>query len=279
MWAIVQAIILGIVEGFTEFLPISSTGHLIVAQDLIGYKDTAELFTVVIQVGAIVAVMWHYRVDLIARVSALLSGKKGSFRFWKNLIVAIIPAGVIGVLFDASVQKYSVPSTIAVTLILGGIVLWLVEDKRRRTEADRPRQMNKQPEAALDTITTKQALGVGVAQVFSLVPGVSRSGSTIVGGLLAGLDRVTATAFSFYLSIPVMILASGYKIIKERSAINELPGGSVGLLVGTLTAFITALFAVSWLLQYVSKHSFKSFAYYRIAFGLVILFLLAINIL
>lgn len=279
MWPIIQAIILGIVEGFTEFLPISSTGHLIVAQDLIGYKDTAELFTVVIQVGAIAAVMWHYRGDLFKRISALFSGKKGSVRFWLNLVIAVIPAGLVGVLFDSSVQKYSRPSTIAIALILGGFVLWFVEDKRQRSEADRPRQMNRHSEAALDAITSKQALGVGVAQVFSLVPGVSRSGSTIVGGLVAGLDRVTATAFSFYLSIPVMILASGYKIIKERSVISQLPGGSPALIAGTVTEFITALFAFSWLLSYVSRHTFKSFAYYRVVFGVVILFLLAVNIL
>lgn len=279
MWAIIQAIILGVVEGLTEFLPISSTGHLIVAQDLIGYKDAAELFTVVIQVGAIAAVVWHYRRDLLQRIMGIFTGRPGSIRFWVNIGLAIVPAGLIGFLFDATVQKYSVPLTIACTLIVGGFVLWWVEEKQRLAEVDRPRQKDRTAEAGLDEITPKQALGVGVAQVFSLVPGVSRSGSTIVGGLLAGLDRVTATAFSFYLSIPIMILASGYKIIKERSKIAELPGGSAALIIGTLTAFITALFAVSWLLNYVARHSFKSFAYYRIAFGLLILALLAVNIL
>jgi undecaprenyl-diphosphatase len=277
--AIIHAIILGIVEGLTEFLPISSTGHLIVTEDLIGFKDTAELFTVVIQVGAIAAVVWYYRLDIIARISGLFKREKGADRFWLNLVIATIPAGLIGLLLDKTLQRYAVPRTVAITLILGGIILWWVEVRQAKEKADRPRQMGRQPEAQLGTISSKQALGVGIAQIFSLVPGVSRSGATIVGGLLAGLDRVTATAFSFYLSIPVIVIASGYKIIKERDAIVHLPGGSVALIVGTVTAFITALMAVSWLLTYVSQHDFKSFAYYRIGFGVFIFLLLAVGVL
>jgi len=276
MVAIIHAIILGIVEGLTEFLPISSTGHLIVAEHLIGFKDMAELFTVVIQIGSVSAVVWYYRLDIIKRITDLFKKESGVAKFWGNLIIATIPAGLFGVALDKTLQKYAVPRTVALMLILGGIVLWLAE-KYHHEKSDRPRQMNKQPEANLDSITPKQALGVGVAQVASLMPGVSRSGATIVGGLLSGLDRVTATAFSFYLSIPIMILATGYKIAKNHHQISQLPGGVSALGFGIIAAFITGLLAVSWLLQYISRHGFKKFAYYRIAFGFLILFMLAMG--
>ncbi|CAN5439380.1 undecaprenyl-diphosphate phosphatase [soil metagenome] len=277
--AIIHAIILGIIEGLTEFLPISSTGHLIVAEHAIGFKDMAELFTVVIQIGAIGAVVWYYRLDLLNRIAGLFTREKGADRFWLNLIIATVPAGLIGVVLDKTLQKYAVPRTVALTLILGGIVLWVVETYRHENKQERPREMGRHLEARLDTITSKQALGVGVAQVFSLVPGVSRSGATIVGGLLSGLDRVTATAFSFYLSIPVMILATAYKVLKERHEITHLPGGVAALAVGIITAFVTGLMAVSWLLQYISRHDFKNFAYYRIFFGIFILLLLGMGFL
>jgi undecaprenyl-diphosphatase len=268
MLAIIHAIILGIIEGFTEFLPISSTGHLIVAEHAIGFKDAAELFTVVIQIGSVSAVIWYYRLDIFNRISGLFRREKSAEKFWINLIIATIPAGLFGVALDKTLQKYAVPRTVAVSLILGGIVLWLVETYHSQNKQDRPRE--KGP---------KQALSVGLAQVLSLVPGVSRSGATIVGGLLSGLDRVTATAFSFYLSMPVMVLATLYKVGKEHNQITHLPGGVVALIVGIVTSFITGLMAVSWLLQYVSKHDFKNFAYYRIGFGAFILLLLSLGFL
>jgi undecaprenyl-diphosphatase len=274
MTAIIHAIILGIVEGLTEFLPISSTGHLIVAEHVIGFKDAAELFTVVIQIGAIGAVMWFYRLDIIKKITGLLRRDQKILRFWANLVIATIPAGLMGVALDKTLQKYAVPRTVAWSLILGGIVLWLVETYRHDKQ-ERPRDMGRQPAARLEEITSKQALGVGVAQVASLVPGVSRSGATIVGGLLSGLDRVTATAFSFYLSMPVMILATGYKILKEHDKISSLPGSKAALIVGIITSFVTGLMAVSWLLSYISRHDFKNFAYYRIGFGILILLILA----
>lgn len=280
MLAIIHAIILGIVEGLTEFLPISSTGHLVVAERLLGFKDTAELFTVVIQIGAIAAVVWFYRDDLAKRITSLLKWQTASVKFWLNLVIAVMPAGLVGLVFDKKLQAYAKPNIVALMLILGGIVLWLVETYHK-PKSDRPRSLrlseNRLPEARFDEITPKQALGVGVAQITSLVPGVSRSGSTIVGGLLAGLDRVTATAFSFYLSIPIMVLATGYKLVKQRHDIVNLPGGSAALIVGVVAAFITALVAVSWLLQYVARNNFKQFAYYRVVFGFVILALLAVG--
>lgn len=275
MVAIIHAIILGIIEGLTEFLPISSTGHLIVAEHAIGFKDSAELFTVVIQIGAVSAVIWYYRLDIFNRITALFKRESGAYTFWINLVLATIPAGLIGVVLDKTLQKYAVPRTVAIMLILGGIVLWLVETYHQQDKGTRARQMNRSTtKPKLDSITPKQALGVGMAQVVSLVPGVSRSGATIVGGLLSGLDRVTATAFSFYLSMPVMVLATLYKVGKEHNKISMLPGGMPALIVGVMTAFITGLMAVSWLLQYISKHDFKGFAYYRIGFGIFILVLL-----
>ncbi len=269
---ILHAIFLGIVEGLTEFLPVSSTGHLIVAESMIGFRDSAELFTVVIQIGAIAAVVWHYHLDLIHRVTGLFQRKKAAKRFWLNLVIATIPAGLVALLIDKTVQSWAKPGVVAVALILGGIVLWLVEEYYHH-DKPRPREVGYEVQAHIDEITPKQALGVGAAQIVALVPGVSRSGATIVGGLLSGLDRVTATAFSFYISIPIMILASGYKIIKQRHDIAALPGGSPALIAGIIAAFITGLFAVSWLLRYISSHNFKNFAYYRIAFGLFVLLL------
>ncbi len=281
MTAIFHAIILGIIEGLTEFLPISSTGHLIVAEHAIGFKDMAELFTVVIQIGTVAAVIWYYRLDIISRVQGLFKRDKQANKFWINLIIATIPAGIIGVALDKILQKYAVPRTVAIMLILGGIILWLVETYHHQSRPGRSRARlqveERAPKAQLDSITPKQALGVGMAQVVSLVPGVSRSGATIVGGLLSGLDRVTATAFSFYLSMPVMVLATGYKIAKGHAQISQLPGGMAALIVGVVTAFITGLIAVSWLLQYISKHDFKNFAYYRIIFGIFIFVLLGLG--
>ncbi len=268
---ILRAIILGIVEGLTEFLPISSTGHLIVSEKVIGFKDSAELFTVVIQIGAIAAVIWYCRRDIIRLIGGLFKGNRVAGRFWLNLVIATIPAGFIGLIFDKTIQRLAAAKTVALALILGGVVLWLAENYRR--------PVPPAGKAQLDKVTTRQALWIGVAQVFSLVPGVSRSGATIVGGLVTGLDRLTATAFSFYLSIPVMVLASSYKLIKEREHIASLPGGSGALIIGSIVSFLTALLAISWLLKYVSQHSFKPFAYYRMAFGSLILVLLGLNFL
>jgi undecaprenyl-diphosphatase len=270
-----HAILLGIIEGLTEFLPISSTGHLIVAEELTGFRDIAKLFTVVIQLGAIAAVLWFYRSDIFSRFKSLMSGDKKSYRFWLNLVIATIPAGLMGLLLDDLVKNISKPFTVALMLVLGGFaLLWVENNHTRRNERRRP---HTHSEAQLDDITSRQALGIGLAQTVSLIPGVSRSGASIVGGLLAGLDRVTATAFSFYLSIPVMILAAAYKLIKERSEIPNITGGPVALVFGTLAAFITALMAINWLLRYISHHDFKGFAYYRILFGSFLMILIALR--
>jgi undecaprenyl-diphosphatase len=265
---ILQAIILGILEGLTEFLPISSTGHLIVAEDMMNYRDTAEIFTVVIQMGAIAAVLWFYRHDLIQKIAGLLRREEADVRFWVNWIVATIPAGSIGFLLKDQLSKYAVVTTVAITLIIGGILIWIIETYHKAAKSP--------PEGdSLDQMKISQAFKVGLYQILALVPGVSRSGATIMGGLLSGLDRVTATAFSFYLSIPIILLAGSYQIIKGRDELHTVAGGGPALLVGTVAAFITALAAISWLLRYVARNDFKPFAYYRIILGIIILIVLA----
>lgn len=262
MIEILQAIILGVVEGLTEFLPISSTGHLIVSEKLLGYKDTAEIFTVVIQVGAIAAVIWFYRADLWAKIKGFFAGDAKSQKFIYSVILGTIPALLIGFLVKDWLDKIATARTVAISLIIGGIAIWLIEyfHKTKQTSDDN-----------LDKITLKQALVIGFYQILALVPGVSRSGATIMGGLLSGLNRVSATAFSFYLSIPVIVLASGYQLAKGHNQLNTVSGGGPALLAGTVVAFITALFAVKWLLKFVSKNNFKPFAYYRIIIGILIL--------
>lgn len=269
MLHIIQAIILGIVEGLTEFLPISSTGHLIVAEDVIGYKDTAQTFTVVIQFGAVAAVAWYYKEDLWQRVAQLFKGQKNAKKFWLNLVIATIPAGIVGLALEKTMEKYSVPTTVATALIIGGFILLYAESKFAKNEHT--------DKLGIDSISPKQALGVGLAQVVSLIPGVSRSGATIVGGMFAGLNRLTAATFSFYMSLPILGLASAYKLVMARHELGNLPGGSAALLSGTAAAFISALLVVSWLLKYISNHDFKPFAYYRIIFGSLLLVLVAIG--
>ncbi len=267
--AFVHAILLGIIEGLTEFLPVSSTGHLLVAEKLIGYKDVAEVFTVVIQVGAIAAVLWFYRQDLCDKVRKLIARDQATVRFWRNWVLATIPAGAIGVLLDNSLSKVSTLPVIAVALIIGGVCMWAIETYHTpKTAATKPK---------LEQLTLKQSLQVGCYQILSLIPGVSRSGATIMGGLLSGLDRVTATAFSFYLSMPILVLASGYKLVKNKDSLHLVDGGSVAILLGAITTFIVAFVVVKWLLRYVSKHDFKPFAYYRVALGLLILCILALR--
>ncbi len=264
------ATILGIVEGVTEFLPISSTGHLIVAERLLKFHDVQDLFTVVVQLGAIAAVVWYYRVDLIDKISGLFRHRPDALMFWKLLIVATLPAGVIGLALDKSMNSLTTPLVVAIALIVGGVILLLVDRGPVSTEVVKP---------DFGQISTKQALLIGLGQSVAIVPGVSRSGATIVAGLATGLGRTTATAFSFYLSIPVMVMASGLKLVKHGSELGQLSGGAPALIVGMIVAFVTALASISWLLHYVSHHNFKPFAYYRIIAGTLILLLLVTHVL
>lgn len=266
---ILQAIILGIIEGFTEFLPISSTGHLIVAQDAVNFRDSAKIFTVVIQLGAISAIIWNYREDLINKVVGLVKLDRKIINFWIVWVLATLPGGLAGFLLKDKVSVYAVSITVAIALIVGGVIIWLIETYHKA-------KPNTSGEAHLDKISRKQALAIGCYQALALIPGVSRSGSTIMGGLLSGLDRVTAASFSFYISIPILVLAGIYQLFGNENDFSSIEGGVAALIAGTLAAFVTALLTIRWLLAYVSKHDFKIFAYYRIVLGLIILVALSI---
>lgn len=267
---ILVAILLGIVEGVTEFLPISSTGHLIISEKLLGFNDVQDMFTVVVQLGAILAVIWFYWRDLWSKVVGLFKGDTEALKFWKILVIASIPAGIVGLALESSMEDFTKPLVIAISLIVGGIILWLVDNKPVPKTTEKP---------DLRPISSKQALLVGLGQSVAIVPGVSRSGATIVTGLMSGLNRSTATAFSFYLSIPVLVLASVFKLYKHGDQLSQISGGGAALLAGMAAAFITALLTIGWLLRYVSRHNFRPFAYYRIAVGLLILILLGVNVL
>ncbi len=263
---IFQAIILGVIEGLTEFLPISSTGHLIVSAEYMSFKDTAEVFTVVIQLGAMGAVVWNYRKDLSAKLSGLFDADKTAGRFWLNVILATLPAVLLAFLLASQLDEIATPGVVAVALIIGAFVLLWADSIKPAA--------GLKPTKSIDAVSAKQAVLIGFAQCFSLIPGTSRSGATIVGGLIGGLDRVAATAFSFYLGVPVLALAGAYKLTAEGGAVSNVTGGWLSIIIGTIAAFITALFAIKWLLKYVSSHSFKIFVYYRILLGIVILLVL-----
>lgn len=263
---IIQAIILGVIEGLTEFLPVSSTGHLIIAEEYMRFHDPAKTFAIAIQLGAALAIVWYYRRDLATKVRGLLSGSGSAQRFWLILLVAAIPAGILGLTLDSQFESYATPKTVATALIVGAGVLWLVDKKK-------PRHSSAQ-QSNLANLSTKQIIIVGLAQCLALIPGASRSGSAIVGGLIAGMNRVTATAFSFYLGIPVLGGATLYKLWTGRADLGSVSGGSLSLVIGGAVSFVVALAAVSWLLKYVSTHDFRLFVYWRILLGLLVLILL-----
>lgn len=258
---ILQAIVLGVVEGITEFLPISSTGHLIVAQDAMNYYDSSKLFTVVIQIGAIAAVIWHYRLDLAKITRGLVAGNKASRKFWLIWMVATIPAGIVGLMLDTIVEAYAITLTVALALIVGGVLILAIEKFKTVPLSSE--------QAKFDSISLRQALMIGFCQILALVPGISRSGATIMGGLLTGLDRVTATAFSFYMGIPILVIAGVFKLATED--ISTVEGGWPAIIFGILASFVTALIVIKWLLRYISRHDFKLFAYYRIVFGVLLI--------
>jgi undecaprenyl-diphosphatase len=246
-----KAVILGIVEGLTEFLPISSTGHLILAGDLLDATgERWNVFNIVIQTGAMLAVVWEYRARFF-RVDVNL---------YRNLVVAFIPAAGIGFFFSKHIKAYlfhAVP--VALAFIVGGIIILLVERN--------PRQTHRVETA--EAMTWLDALKVGIAQCFALIPGTSRSGATIIGGMLFGLSRRAATEFSFFLAVPTLVAAGLYDLWKNRALLSaaDVPVFTVGSVV----AFVSAFVVIRWLIRYVATHDFRPFAWYRIAFGLVVL--------
>ena len=260
---LLTAAILGVVEGVTEFLPVSSTGHPIVAGSLLDYTgEKAKLFEIVIQAGAILAVCWEYRVKLLA-VAAGIFRDRGAQRFVLNLLVAFLPAAILGLAFGSAIKaKLFAPVPVAAAFIAGAFVILWVE-----------RRQHRNPRAAridrIDDMRWPDALKVGIAQAFALIPGTSRSGATIIGGMLFGLSRTAATEFSFFLAIPTLFAATGYEFVRNR---HLLAGGDLTMVgVGFVTAFVSAFFVVRALLRYVAHHDFVPFAWYRIAFGLIIL--------
>jgi undecaprenyl-diphosphatase len=255
----IKALILGVVEGLTEFLPVSSTGHLIVVGSLLNFNDEkGEIFEIVIQFAAILAVCWQYRRRLWSVIETLPRDAK-SQRFTLNLLLAFLPAAILGVIFIKTIKKYLfAPVPVATAFIVGGILILLIESRKRAPHVN-----------SVDAIKPPDAIWIGIAQVFSMIPGTSRSGATIMGGLLRGLSRPAATEFSFFLAIPTIFGATVLELYKARNLLKMDDLLVIG--VGSVAAFISAAFAVRALIRYVSGHNFKIFAWYRIAFGFVIL--------
>jgi undecaprenyl-diphosphatase len=255
-----KAAVMGVVEGLTEFLPISSTGHLILAGALLGFDDDkAKVFDIAIQTGAILAVIIVYWQKIRATLAGLATEPQAR-RFTANVAVAFVPAVVLGLLLGKAIKAHLfTPAVVASTFILGGLIILWVERRAPVT----PRIHD------VDEMDWKDALKLGLVQCLALVPGTSRSGATIIGGMLLGLSRRAATDFSFYLAIPTLIGAGAYSLYKERALLSmaDLPMFGVGLLF----SFASAWLCVRWLLRYISTHSFSPFAWYRIAFGLVVL--------
>jgi undecaprenyl-diphosphatase len=260
---LVTALILGVVEGLTEFLPVSSTGHLIVAGSLLGYTgDQAQTFEIVIQAGAILAVCWEYRARLAAVLRGLFTDRSAQ-RFAVNLFIAFLPAAILGLVFAKAIKAHLfAPVPVAIAFVAGAfVILWAERRQRARPETVRI--------ASVDAMRWTDALLVGCAQALALIPGTSRSGATIIGGMLFGLSRVAATEFSFFLAIPTLFAATAYSLWKDASLVGA--GAVPAFGVGFVAAFISAFACVRWLIRYVSHHDFVPFAWYRIAFGAAIL--------
>lgn len=256
----VKSLFLGILEGLTEFLPVSSTGHLILASYLLDFTGVkAQLFTIVIQVGAILAVCWEYRGKLISVIGNLTTSATARVFFF-NLLIAFIPLAALGYLFGSRIKEYLFkPIPVALAFILGGLVIVWAE---KRTHQIRIHE--------IDDLSPFDALKLGLAQTFALIPGTSRSGATIVGGLFFGLSRKAATEFSFFLAIPTLFAASLYDLYKHRDLLH-LESDGIDFGIGLIAAFVSALVAVKALLRYISRHNFIVFAWYRIIFGIFVL--------
>ncbi len=257
---LLKALVLGVVEGITEFLPISSTGHLIVAGDLLNFKSTEQVFEIAIQLGAVLAVVYEYR-QKFTHVITHIGKDRLVNRFVLNLAIAFMPAAVIGLLFSKVIKHYLFnPVSVATALVIGGLIIFWAE--KRQTQV-KPRV------TSVDDMTVKDALLVGCAQVLALIPGTSRSGSTIIGGMLGGLDRKVATEFSFFLAVPVMIAATGYQILKYRDLFSMQDIATIS--IGFVAAFVSGLFAVRALLKFLATKNYVPFAWYRVIFGGIIL--------
>lgn len=256
---LLKALILGLIEGATEFLPISSTGHLIILGELINFTDErSKVFKIVIQLGAILAICWEYREKLITVVKGALDDKS-SQHFIINLAGGFLPAAVLGLLFHSKIKAFLFsPITVATALIVGGFIILFVESREYKPVT-----------RTSDEMTFWQALKVGFAQSLALIPGVSRSGATILGGMIFGLSRQVATEFSFFVAVPIMFAATFYDLFKSRDILST---DDISIFsVGFIAAFLAAMVAIKFLLKYVATHDFKVFAYYRIILGIIVL--------
>ena len=256
---LIKAALLGLVEGVTEFIPVSSTGHLILAGHFLHWEDaTAKAFEIFIQLGAILAVVWLYRSKIVGVITHAKDDPSAR-QLLLNLLIAFLPAAIVGFLIHDWIKAYLFdPRTVAWALLIGGIVILLVERWNPPVQVE-----------DVDRVPRRKALGIGLAQVLSLFPGVSRSGATIIGARSIGLSRRAATEFSFFLAIPVMFAATGYDLLKSRDALvaADAPVFAVGFVV----SFISALYVVKAFLAFVSRKSFAGFAWYRIIFGALLL--------
>jgi len=271
---LLKAAILGIVEGLTEFLPISSTGHLILAASLLGFTgEKAKLFEVAIQTGAMLSVIWYFR-ERIAKVVLGLFSRENSEparRFAINVLIAFLPAAVLGVILGGVIKRVLFkPIPVALAFIVGALVILWVE--RRATKLQQPARVEN-----VDDLSKQDALKLGLAQAFALIPGTSRSGATIIGGMLFGLSRKAATEFSFFLAMPTLVGAGVYDTYKYRALLSWADAPLFG--VGLAFAFVSALVCVHWLIWFVSTHNFVPFAWYRIAFGVLVLATSALGLL
>lgn len=268
---LIKAAVMGIVEGLTEFLPISSTGHLILAGSLLNFVgEKAKVFEIAVQTGAMFAVVWEYR-ERLARTVKGIGSEPQAQRFALNVLIAFIPAVVLGLAFGKLVKAHLFhPVPVALAFIIGGLIILWVEARHKRLYGDMDLQGSRRARIeTVDDMRPMDALKVGLLQCLALIPGTSRSGATIIGGVLLGMSRKAAAEFSFYLGIPTLMGAGAYSVLKQRDALDwaDLPMFAVGLVF----AFISALLCIRWLIRYVSSHDFKIFAWYRIAFGLVVL--------
>ncbi|MFI3158583.1 MAG: undecaprenyl-diphosphate phosphatase [Methylococcaceae bacterium] len=255
-----KTIILGIVEGLTEFLPISSTGHLILVGDLLNFNDDkGKLFEIVIQVGAILAVCWEYRAKIATVIIGLPNSRRAQ-KFAFNLMIAFVPLASLGLLFGKYIKAVLFkPIPVALAFIVGAFVIIWAEKREHKIRIHE-----------VEDLTPLDALKLGIAQAFALIPGTSRSGATIIGGLLFGLSRKAATEFSFFLAIPTLIVASIYDLYKHRDLL-DLATDAPYFAAGLIAAFLSALLAIKALLRYISHHDFIVFAWYRIVFGLIVI--------
>jgi undecaprenyl-diphosphatase len=268
---LLKAAVMGIVEGLTEFLPISSTGHLILAASLLGFTgEKIKVFEIAIQTGAMFAVIWQYRERLAGTVRGIGHDPIAQ-RFARNLLIAFLPAAVFGLLVGKAIKATLFhPVPVALAFVVGGIVILWVERRHRRSFGERDLEGARRARVeTVDDMTALDALKVGLVQCLALIPGTSRSGATIIGAMLFGFSRRCATEFSFYLGIPTLMGAGAYSVWKERHVLAWSDAPMFG--VGLIFAFASALVCIRWLIRYVSTHDFTVFAWYRIVFGGIVL--------